>query len=278
MSQNITDNAQVQPVLEMRDVSVSHVAKQEVCKHLHLSFAPGACALIGQNGAGKTTILKLLRGLLVPQSGSVCYKGKDISQRSVAKLAGDIGFVFQNPDDQIFESSVLREVVFGLMRLGISEASAQTQARKSLELVGLADKADVNPYDLGLCARKLVCLASILAMNPSVVLLDEPTIAQDSNGKKLLASIIKQLVLQNKTVIAVLHDMNFVAQVFDRVVVIDDGHPIFDGSPRDVFARKYVLSRASLDQPPVVKLCEALGYSKTLLTADEFIAHYRSIF
>ena len=278
MSQNIADNVQVQPVLEMRDVSFSHATKQEVCKHLHLSFVPGACALIGQNGAGKTTILKLLRGLLVPQSGSVCYKGKDISQRSVAQLAGDIGFVFQNPDDQIFESSVLREVMFGLMRLGISEASAQTQARKSLELVGLADKADVNPYDLGLCARKLVCLASILAMDPSVVLLDEPTIAQDSNGKKLLASIIKQLVLKNKTVIAVLHDMNFVAQVFDRVVVIDDGHPIFDGSPRDVFARKDVLSRASLDQPPVVKLCEALGYSKTLLTADEFIAHYRSIF
>ncbi|WP_420027900.1 energy-coupling factor ABC transporter ATP-binding protein [Fannyhessea vaginae] len=278
MNQNIADNVQVQPVLEMRDVSFSHATKQEVCKHLHLSFVPGACALIGQNGAGKTTILKLLRGLLVPQSGSVCYKGKDISQRSVAQLAGDIGFVFQNPDDQIFESSVLREVMFGLMRLGISEASAQTQARKSLELVGLADKADVNPYDLGLCARKLVCLASILAMDPSVVLLDEPTIAQDSNGKKILASIIKQLVLQNKTVIAVLHDMNFVAQVFDRVVVIDDGHPIFDGSPRDVFARKDVLSRASLDQPPVVKLCEALGYSKTLLTADEFIAHYRSIF
>ena len=123
-----------------------------------------------------------------------------------------------------------------------------------------------------------MCLASILAMDPSVVLLDEPTIAQDSNGKKLLASIIKQLVLKNKTVIAVLHDMNFVAQVFDRVVVIDDGHPIFDGAPRDVFSRKDVLSRASLDQPPVVKLCEALGYSKTLLTADEFIAHYRSIF
>lgn len=278
MNQNIADYVQVQPVLEMRDVSFSHATKQEVCKHLHLSFVPGACALIGQNGAGKTTILKLLRGLLVPQSGSVCYKGKDISQRSVAQLAGDIGFVFQNPDDQIFESRVLREVMFGLMRLGISEASAQTQARKSLELVGLADKADVNPYDLGLCARKLVCLASILAMDPSVVLLDEPTIAQDSNGKKLLASIIKQLVLQNKTVIAVLHDMNFVAQVFDRVVVIDDGHPIFDGSPRDVFARKDVLSRASLDQPPVVKLCEALGYSKTLLTADEFIAHYRSTF
>lgn len=276
MNQNIADNAQAQPVLEMRDVSFSHVAKQEVCKHLHLSFAPGACALIGQNGAGKTTILKLLRGLLVPQSGSVCYKGKDISQRSVAKLAGDIGFVFQNPDDQIFESSVLREVMFGLMRLGISEVSAQTQARKSLELVGLGDKGDVNPYDLGFCARKLVCLASILAMDPSVVLLDEPTIAQDSNGKKLLASIIKQLVLKNKTVIAVLHDMNFVAQVFDRVVVIDNGHPIFDGAPRDVFSRKDVLSRASLDQPHVVKLCEALGYSKTLLTADEFIAHYRS--
>lgn len=277
MNQNIADYVQVQPVLEMRDVSFSHATKQEVCKHLHLSFVPGACALIGQNGAGKTTILKLLRGLLVPQSGSVCYKGKDISQRSVAQLAGDIGFVFQNPDDQIFESSVLREVMFGLMRLGISEASAQTQARKSLELVGLADKADVNPYDLGLCARKLVCLASILAMDPSVVLLDEPTIAQDSNGKKLLASIIKQLVLKNKTVIAILHDMNFVAQVFDRVVVIDDGHPIFDGSPRDVFARKDVLSRASLDQPPVVKLCEALGYSKTLLTADEFIASYSKI-
>ena len=263
------------PIIEMRNVSFSYAPKMQIFDNFNLSFTPGACAIVGQNGTGKTTLLKILRGLLTPKSGSVLLNGEDIAKRSVPSLAKDIGFVFQNPDDQIFESSVIREVMFGLLKIGIDKSQALIQAKESLKLVGLLDKSDVNPYDLSLCERKMVSIASILAMDTQVVILDEPTIAQDDCGKRCIESIIKRLVSQGKIVIAVLHDMNFVAKIFSRVVVLSNGQIIFDGTARETFMRDDILSRAQLDKPDVVKLCEKLGYEDTFLSVEEFVNTYR---
>lgn len=263
------------PTIEIRNVSFSYAQKTRIFDDLNLSFAPGTCAIVGQNGTGKTTLLKILRGLLTPKSGSVCLNGKDIAKCSVPSLSGDIGFVFQNPDDQIFESSVIREVTFGLLRIGIDKDKALIRAKASLKLVGLLDKSEVNPYDLSLCERKMIAIASILAMDTQVVILDEPTIAQDDYGKRCLESIIKHLVSQGKIVIAVLHDMDFVARVFNRVVVLSNGRVLFDGTARDAFRRDDILSSAQLDKPDVVKLCEKLGYEDTFLSVEEFVNDYR---
>ena len=263
------------PTIEIQNVSFSHTPTSQIFNNLNLSFAPGACAIVGQNGTGKTTLLKILRGLLTPKSGSVLLNGKDIAECTVPSLAKDIGFVFQNPDDQIFESTVMREVMFGLLKIGIDKSQALIQAKESLKLVGLLDKSEVNPYDLSLCERKMVSIASILAMDTQVVILDEPTIAQDDRGKNCIESIIKHLVLQGKTVIAVLHDMNFVARVFNRVVVLSNGKVLFDGTTRDAFMQDNILSSAQLDKPDVVKLCENLGYEYTFLSVEEFVNSYR---
>lgn len=263
------------PTIEIQNVSFSHTPTSQIFDDLNLSFTPGACAIVGQNGTGKTTLLKILRGLLTPKSGSVLLNGKDIAECTVPSLAKDIGFVFQNPDDQIFESTVMREVMFGLLKIGIDKSQALIQAKESLKLVGLLDKSEVNPYDLSLCERKMVSIASILAMDTQVVILDEPTIAQDDCGKNCIESIIKHLVLQGKTVIAVLHDMNFVARVFNRVVVLSNGKVLFDGTTRDAFMQDNILSSAQLDKPDVVKLCEKLGYENTFLSVEEFVNEYR---
>ncbi|MFU0663350.1 energy-coupling factor ABC transporter ATP-binding protein [Gardnerella vaginalis] len=263
------------PIIEMRNVSFSYAPKMQIFDNFDLSFTPGACAIVGQNGTGKTTLLKILRGLLTPKSGSVLLNGEDIAKRSVPSLAKDIGFVFQNPDDQIFESSVIREVMFGLLKIGIDKNQALLRAQESLKIVGLLDKSEVNPYDLSLCERKMVSIASILAMDTQVVILDEPTIAQDDCGKRRIESIIKRLVSQGKIVIAVLHDMNFVAKIFSRVVVLSNGQIIFDGTARETFMRDDILSRAQLDKPDVVKLCEKLGYEDTFLSVEEFVNTYR---
>lgn len=262
------------PTIEIQNVSFSHTPTSQIFNNLNLSFAPGACAIVGQNGTGKTTLLKILRGLLTPKSGSVLLNGKDIAECTVPSLAKDIGFVFQNPDDQIFESTVIREVMFGLLKIGIDKSQALIQAKESLKLVGLLDKSEVNPYDLSLCERKMVSIASILTMDTQVVILDEPTIAQDDCGKNRIESIIKRLVLQGKTVIAVLHDMNFVARVFNRVVVLSNGKVLFDGTTRDAFMQDNILSSAQLDKPDVVKLCEKLGYKNAFLSVEEFVNEY----
>ena len=262
------------PTIEIRNVSFSHTPTSQIFNNLNLSFAPGACAIVGQNGTGKTTLLKIIRGLLTPKSGSVLLNGKDIAECTVPSLAKDIGFVFQNPDDQIFESTVIREVMFGLLKIGIDKSQALIQAKESLKLVGLLDKSDLNPYDLSLCERKMVSIASILAMDTQVVILDEPTIAQDDCGKRCIESIIKHLVSQGKIVIAVLHDMDFVARVFNRVVVLSNGNVLFDGTARDAFMRDNILSSAHLDKPDVVKLCEKLGYENTFLSVEEFVNSY----
>lgn len=263
------------PTIEIRNVSFSHTPTTQIFNNLNLSFAPGACAIVGQNGTGKTTLLKILRGLLTPKSGSVLLNGKDIAECTVPSLAKDIGFVFQNPDDQIFESTVIREVMFGLLKIGIDKDKALIRAKESLKLVGLLDKSEVNPYDLSLCERKMVSIASILAMDTKVVILDEPTIAQDDCGKRCIESIIKRLVSQGKTIIAVLHDMDFVARVFNRVVVLSNGRILFDGTARDAFRRDDILSSAHLDKPDVVKLCEKLGYENTFLSVEDFVNSYR---
>lgn len=164
--------------------------------------------------------------------------------------------------------------MFGLLKIGIDKSQALIQAKESLKLVGLLDKSDLNPYDLSLCERKMVSIASILAMDTQVVILDEPTIAQDDCGKRCIESIIKHLVSQGKIVIAVLHDMDFVARVFNRVVVLSNGNVLFDGTARDAFMRDNILSSAHLDKPDVVKLCEKLGYENTFLSVEEFVNSY----
>ena len=251
-----------QSVFNIEHLKFQYVENVPVLQDVNLTIDNRPTAIIGQNGAGKTTLVKLLKGLLKPVGGSIYYGGNDIAEKSVAMLAGEIGYVFQNPDDQIFKYHVIDEVMFGPQNIGMTKERAREQAVAALKLVGLEQLADENPYDLELAERKLVAIASVLAMDTKVIILDEPTIAQDWKGRKIIQKMIRDLSSQGKTVIAILHDMDFVAESFERVIVMAHGKVLADGTKEEVFAQKEILEQARIDQPYLTKLCQQLGYKK----------------
>ena len=132
--------------------------KKQALKNVDLTIRQGMFGLLGPNGAGKTTLVKLLKGLLKPVSGSILFGNEDISERTVAQLAGSVGYVFQNPDDQIFKNRVMDEVMVGPLNIGMSREAAEKRAREALSMVGLLDAAEENPYDLDLSERKMVAI------------------------------------------------------------------------------------------------------------------------
>ena len=250
-------------------VSGKEVFRMEHLKDLNLLLDGRSTAVIGQNGAGKTTLVKLLKGLLKPMSGNVYYGGEDIAGKTVAMLAGEVGYVFQNPDDQIFKYHVIDEVMFGPLNIGMSAEEAKKHAVAALTEVGLEKLVNENPYDLELSERKLVAIASVLAMDTKVLILDEPTIAQDWNGRKILQQIIRNLRKQGKMVLSILHDMDFVAENFERVIVMAHGKVLADGTKEMIFAQSEVLKEARIDQPYLTRLCSMLGYEKLYFTLKE---------
>lgn len=258
--------------LSVKNLHFSYTSGEEIISGISLDLDSRPTAIIGQNGAGKTTFVKLLKGLLRPTEGEILYNGEDIAGKTVAQLAGDIGLIFQNPNDQIFKNTVLDEVAFGPLQIGMSHEEAMDSAKSALKLVGLLEESEINPYDLGLSDRKLVSIAAILAMNPKIIIFDEPTIAQDYQGKERIKGIMRQLAGEGKIVLSILHDMDFVAEAFQRVVVFAGGKAILDGDTAEVFREKEILEQVYLEQPNVTKLCHQLGYQQIFLTVDEFIA------
>lgn len=263
MAENLkTGKKQYYPIQEkeelfkIENLSFSYQKNVPVLEHLHLSLDHRTTAIIGQNGAGKTTLVRLLKGLLKPVSGAIYFGGEDISKKTVAMLAGKVGYVFQNPDDQIFKYHVLDEVMFGPLNIGMTPEKAKEEAIKALEMMGLSGKEEENPYDLEMYERKMVAIASVVAMDTDVVILDEPTIAQDYLGKKRIGDMIAELSGSGKLVIAILHDMDFVSENFERVIVMAHGSVLADGTSEEVFAENEVLKEARLQKPYMTQLME----------------------
>ena len=229
-------------------------------------LAPGqAVAIVGQNGSGKTTLVKHLDGLLRPDAGTVRVGGRDISGVPVSTIARTVGFVFQDPDEQLFERSVEREVGFGPRNLRLDARTSTALVHQALELTGMGEVRASNPYDLGLSLRKLVALASVLAMDPAVLVLDEPTTGQDGPGVERIGSIVDALVAAGRTVVAITHDMEFAAGHFGRIVVMRDGLVVADGPPDRIFApdQTALLASTGLLPPPAARLGARLGLGST---------------
>ena len=252
------ENAGAAATFQVQDLRFSYVKGREVLHGLNLALDHRPTAIIGQNGAGKTTLVRVLKGLLKPDSGEIRYQGENLETKTVAELASRVGYVFQNPDDQIFKYKVLEEVMFGPLNIGMSPQEAEASAHEALRMVGLDEKAGENPYDLELSDRKMVAIASVLAMNTDVIILDEPTIAQSWNGREKIREIIQTQAAQGKLVIAILHDMDFVANSFARVIAMAHGEILADGTPAEVFRNHPVLEKAALAAPPLYELLEEL--------------------
>ncbi|MDP9243627.1 MAG: energy-coupling factor ABC transporter ATP-binding protein [Chloroflexota bacterium] len=222
-------------------------------------------ALVGQNGSGKTTLVRHLNGLLRPSAGRVLVDGVDAATMTVAQLARRVGLVFQDPDRQIFAASVRSEVEFGPSNLGLRGEPLRQAVDAALEAVGLNSDARTNPYDLGSARRKLLALASVLAMQTPVLVLDEPTTGQALRGVERVRSVLEAAGSAGRTVIAISHDMSFVAEAFARVIVMHAGRVVLDGEPAVVFAASsWETLRATYLEPPLAAVVgERLGLGST---------------
>lgn len=231
-----------------------------------LAIDPGErVALIGQNGSGKTTLVRHLNGLLRPTEGRVLVDGADAATLTVAQLAARVGLVFQDPDRQIFSGAVRPEVEFGPRNLGRRGAALAAAVDAALEATGLSGEEGTNPYDLGQSRRKLLALASVLAMRTPVLVLDEPTTGQDARGVERVRAVVDAVTAEGRTVIAISHDMRFVAEAFERVIVMRAGRIVLDGPPRETFAEssREVLRSTFLEPPLAATLGHRLGLGST---------------
>jgi energy-coupling factor transport system ATP-binding protein len=250
----------------------------EAVRGASLRVAPGeAVAILGQNGSGKTTLVKHLNGLLRPDEGRVLLDGVPTEGRSVADLARTVGFVFQNPDDQLFERSVEREVAFGPRNLGIATADLANLVAGSLAAVGLLEERTTNPYDLDLSRRKLVAMAGILAMDPAVLVLDEPTTGQDVDGVERVGAIVEAFRAAGRSVVTITHDMEFAARHSTRIVVMRAGEVVADGPPELVFApaNDALLASTGLTPPPAARIAARLGLGTVALDVEGLLAALR---
>ncbi|MBF6604492.1 MAG: ABC transporter ATP-binding protein [Chloroflexi bacterium] len=233
---------------------------------IDLRVAAGeSVAIVGQNGSGKSTFVRHLNGLLRATGGRVIVGGTDVGRRHVAELARLVGVVFQNPDRQIFAGRVRAEVAFGARNVGLRGSALDSRVDAALERVGLTGHATDNPYDLGHSKRKLLATASILAMETPAVVLDEPTTGQDLAGIAQMRTIVAELTATGRTVVAISHDMRFVAETFPRVVVMQAGRVVLDGPPARVFAEVSwpILAATYLEAPLAAHVGAAAGLGST---------------
>jgi energy-coupling factor transport system ATP-binding protein len=258
--------------LVFEDVHYDYPTGVSAIRGVSLSLDEGCVCIVGQNGAGKTTLAKHLNGLLQPTRGRVLVRGKDTREYRVAELAREVGLAFQNPDDQLFRSTVEVEVRFGPDNVGASPEEAKRLVATAMDLMGLEAVRQKKPHDLGVPERKRVATASVIAMNTPVVVLDEPTGGQDAKGIELLGQLVGQLVQQGKLVIVVTHDVKFAAQHADRVIALHQGRVLLDDDPRTVFGREEALARTHVEPPAVTRLGKLMGLDETLLSPEELLA------
>jgi len=237
-------------------------------------------AIVGQNGSGKTTLVKHFNGLLRPTRGRILVLGQDTADQSVGQLARKVGYLFQNPDHQIFAPTVWEEVAFGPRNLGFSEADVADRTTKALALFGLADQADTPPAVLGYGLRRKVTLAAVWAMHPQILVLDEPTAGLDWRSTRILMEEITNLNRQGHTIILITHDMKLVAEFARQVLVLDEGRTLAYGPTRQVFQQEAILRQAFLAPPPITALAQRMrqyGLRGDSLTVDEFYQEYSSL-
>ena len=226
--------------IELSGVSYRYPSGVDALREVTLSIEPGqAVAVVGGNGSGKSTLARALAGLLAPDAGSVI-------------AGGPVGTLLQDPREQLFGRTVERAVAFGPRNLGLPAAVVDHLAEAAITAAGLADRRRSNPHDLDLAARKQVALAGVLAMDPAVLVLDEPTTGQDRPGLQRLEDVLRAARAAGRTIVAITHDLELAARAFDRVIVLRDGEVIGDGAPGTMLAPERADLLASTGLRPVV--------------------------
>jgi len=260
-------------MIEAENVHFSYPNKVEALKGVSITITDGEfVAIMGQNGAGKSTFVKHFNGLLKPSSGIVCADGVETTKTSVATLARNVGFVFQNPDHQLFSETVEDEIAFALKNFGFEAEVIEKRVTWALNLLSLTQYRKTSPFLLSGGERKRVALASVLAWDPKTLILDEPTIGQDHEQKEKLRQFIMQMQTQGKTVVIVTHDVEFVAESNPRVVLMKEGKIVADGIGKDILTDPALLELSSIVLPQIAQVfmkLSPLGLPKNIIDIYE---------
>lgn len=235
--------------------------------------------LIGHTGSGKSTLIQILDGLLKPSKGKVLINNKNIFEKNEnsKKMRKKIGLVFQYPEHQLFEETIYKDISFGPKNLGLDKDEINKRVCESMDLVGLEFEKykDISPFELSGGQKRRAAIAGVLAMDPDVLILDEPTAGLDPKGRdEILNQIKKMNEKKNKTVILVSHSMEEIANLVNRLIVLSKGKKVLDGSVRDVFKKADLLKKIGLGVPQITKLINKLNekgfqFEDTILTVDE---------
>ncbi|AKX96098.1 ABC transporter ATP-binding protein [Neomoorella thermoacetica] len=260
-----------EPIIEVKGLRHSYDKDFEALKGIDLTIRQGEfVAILGQNGSGKTTLVKHFNGLLRPTAGEVVVAGMDTRAESIDKFGRVVGYVFQNPDHQIFAGTVKEEVAYGPKLYGVPPAEIEERVRDALQAVELAGLEEEDPFSLTKGQRQRVAVASILAAKPRVIILDEPTTGLDYKEQRGMMELVRRLNDMGHTIIMVTHSMWVTAEYAHRVIVVKDGRVVMDGPTREVFAREEELEAAFLKPPQIVRFSNRLG--ATCLSVEEVMA------
>jgi len=260
-------------LIECQDVWYTYPDGTEALKGVDLKIRKGDfVGLIGKNGSGKTTIAKIIKGLYAPTKGKVLIAGRDLNEKSGIDRAKSVGYVFQNPDDQIFCRTVRDEISFGLKYMKLPKSETNRLVNKAASTMELKEYLDANPFNLSQGLRQRVAIASMLVFEPEVFIIDEPTTGQDFARAKIIMDVTKALHKAGITILIVTHDMELIAEYANRLVVMMGGRILLEGSTKEVFAQSEILKQSSIKPPQITSLSQALtkyGVPPDILTLDE---------
>jgi len=270
----VPESTVASPAIEVTELTFRYSARgQDVLQGVGLRISQGEfVALIGQNGAGKTTLAKHFNGLLKPTTGTVRVLSTDTQRASIAELARAVGYVYQNPDHQIFAQKVRTEVAFGPRNIGLGPADVEARVDDALQLVGLQGQADDFAFSLGRGERQKLAVASVLAMAPPVLVVDEPTTGLDQPGARGILDLLSRWNSDGRTIIVITHDMTLVAERVPRTIVVGGGRILADGPTRQVLSDAALLRQAYLRPPQVTRIAQRLaayGVSPDVLRVAE---------
>lgn len=261
-----------EPLVQVRGLGHDYPGGVRALQDVDVEIHAGEfVAVLGRNGAGKTTFARHLNGLLRPTTGTLRIAGLDTADLSVGQLAAHVGYVFQNPDHQIFANTVREEVGFGLKNQGWDAEQIDERVDEVLARVDMSALADRHPFNLGKGQRQRLAVASVLALEPSVLVIDEPTTGQDHVGSQAMLGLIQTLNEEGHAIVMITHDMTLVAQYARRVLLFAEGRMLADTSPRHLFGSDDLLRRGSLVPPQVTSLARALGAPHTVMTPAEYL-------
>lgn len=273
----------VNPFIRARKLDFAYPDGTKALDDINLSIDVGEfMALIGQNGSGKTTLSKCLNGLYKPTSGEVIVDGLHSKNTPIVQMVRRVGYVFQNPDHQLFNNNCWDEIAYGPRNIQLPEAEVKIRVEEAAHVVGLPEVFyEEHPFFLSKGLRQRVAIASILALRPQVIIVDEPTTGQDSRQSIEIMEFLKDLHEKHgHTVIIITHDMYIVAQYARRVILMSEGKILADGPTSDVFSRPEVLQKAFLEPPPITRLAQSvqhLGFNRGTLTVEEMVDQFNAL-